>query len=88
MVRKTKPMKVNEPEFYGSLCEFEDSLDGEIERLKEEKSPKATPVKRTVAKVKLLELLLLGAKKVGKMKKIYEGDLTPDIFPAEKGGDE
>jgi hypothetical protein len=78
---------INDPAFYGSLCEFHEALEAETDRLRDEEFPVGAHLKQAVAKVKLLDLLVLTGKKIEKLQKTYEGDPTPDIFPNEEGGD-
>ena len=79
-------MPENTSDFYDLLTGFDDALEVETDRLREEELPKAVRRKQTVAGVKLLDLLTLTKKKTGKLLKIYDGDPTPELFPNEEGG--
>lgn len=77
---------VSDPDFYEALTHFDEAVEFETERLRETLIPEGAHLKQAVAKVKLLDLLVLTGKKVSKLQKIYEGDPTPDMFPNEEGG--
>lgn len=85
MAKDKRPeIKIDNDAFYEALSEFGTALDDEIARLGE--TTVSCPLKRTKAKNKIHDLLVLTGKKVAKLQKTYEGDPTPDIFPNEEGG--
>lgn len=65
--------------FYNATCGFAGKVQLELEGAREEKLPEGITMAQTEARHKRIHLLELVEKKLEKIKKIWNGDPTPDL---------